>query len=39
MAGVVQERPVVAEPLTDAAWSPFGWLPVPDTDPGTENTA
>jgi ureidoglycolate hydrolase len=26
-------RVVVAAPLTDAAWSPFGWLPVADTDP------
>ncbi len=24
---------VTATALTDAAWSPFGWLPVPDTDP------
>ncbi len=24
---------VVAEPLTAAAWAPFGWLPVDDTDP------
>ncbi|HZP29390.1 MAG TPA: ureidoglycolate lyase [Acidimicrobiia bacterium] len=23
-----------AEPLTAAAWEPFGWLPVDDTDPG-----
>jgi ureidoglycolate hydrolase len=26
-------RALVAAPLTDDAWSPFGWLPVPDTDP------
>ncbi len=24
---------VVASPLTEEAWAPFGWLPVPDTDP------
>ncbi len=24
--------PVKAEPLTETAWRPFGWLPVPDTD-------
>jgi len=24
---------VVPERLTEAAWSPFGWLPVADTDP------
>jgi ureidoglycolate hydrolase len=24
---------VVPEALTEADWSPFGWLPVPDTDP------
>ena len=24
---------VVASTLTDDAWAPFGWLPVPDTDP------
>jgi ureidoglycolate hydrolase len=24
---------VVAEPLTEDGWAPFGWLPVPDTDP------
>ena len=24
---------LVAEPLTAAAWEPFGWLPVDDTDP------
>ena len=27
------ERLVVAEPVTADAWSPFGWLPLPDTDP------
>ena len=26
-------RTVTAEPLTATAWTPFGWLPVPDTDP------
>ena len=26
-------RAVRAESLTEAAWSPFGWLPVADTDP------
>ena len=26
-------RAVVAEPLNEAAWEPFGWLPVADTDP------
>jgi ureidoglycolate hydrolase len=26
-------RKVTAEPLTEAAWAPFGWLPVADTDP------
>src|SRR4051812_7981069 len=24
---------ITMEPLTGAAWAPFGWLPVPDTDP------
>ena len=24
---------LVPEPLTEAAWAPFGWLPVADTDP------
>ncbi len=24
---------MVPEPLTEAAWAPFGWLPVADTDP------
>ena len=26
-------RVVIPERLTEAAWSPFGWLPVADTDP------
>jgi ureidoglycolate hydrolase len=26
-------RAVVAAPLSEAAWEPFGWLPVADTDP------
>ncbi|HEY7947743.1 MAG TPA: ureidoglycolate lyase [Acidimicrobiales bacterium] len=26
-------RSIVAEPLTAAAWAPFGWIPVTDTDP------
>jgi ureidoglycolate hydrolase len=26
-------RAVVVEPLNEAAWEPFGWLPVADTDP------
>jgi ureidoglycolate hydrolase len=31
----VAEEPftVTAEPLTASAWSPFGWLPLPDVDP------
>jgi len=24
---------IVAEPLSAVGWAPFGWLPVPDTDP------
>jgi len=28
-----QNLRVVAVPLTEAAWTPFGWLPRPDTDP------
>jgi ureidoglycolate hydrolase len=24
---------IAASPLTPEAWEPFGWLPVPDTDP------
>jgi ureidoglycolate hydrolase len=24
---------VIAEPVSKAAWAPFGWIPVPDTDP------
>ncbi len=27
-------RVVMAGPLAAEAWAPFGWLPVPDTDPG-----
>ena len=27
------DRVVDAEPVTASAWSPFGWLPVADTDP------
>lgn len=26
-------RKVAPEPLSEAAWAPFGWLPVADTDP------
>jgi hypothetical protein len=26
-------RAVVAKPLSEDAWAPFGWLPVADTDP------
>ena len=26
-------RSIEAEPLTAAAWRPFGWIPVRDTDP------
>jgi ureidoglycolate hydrolase len=26
-------KAVMAEPLTAAAWAPFGWVPVADTDP------
>ena len=26
-------RSLVPEPLTEAGWSPFGWLPVADVDP------
>jgi len=26
-------RAIAPEPLTEAAWSPFGWLPVADVDP------
>jgi ureidoglycolate lyase len=29
----LSERRVDAEPVTAAAWLPFGWLPVPDVDP------
>jgi ureidoglycolate hydrolase len=28
-----RSRTVVPERLTESAWSPFGWLPVADTDP------
>jgi ureidoglycolate hydrolase len=28
-----ERRAVEPEPLTAAAWAPFGWLPVADTDP------
>jgi ureidoglycolate hydrolase len=28
-----QRRKVGPEPLSEAAWAPFGWLPVADTDP------
>jgi ureidoglycolate hydrolase len=28
-----KRRAVHPEPLTDATWAPFGWLPVADTDP------
>ena len=27
-------RQITPVPLTRDAWAPFGWLPVPDTDPG-----
>ena len=27
------KRAVVAEPLSEDAWAPFGWLPLADTDP------
>jgi ureidoglycolate hydrolase len=30
--GPVTARAVIPEPLTEAAWSPFGWIPVADTD-------
>ena len=26
-------RIIGPEPLSESAWAPFGWLPVPDTDP------
>lgn len=26
-------RVIGPEPLSESAWAPFGWLPVPDTDP------
>jgi ureidoglycolate hydrolase len=28
-----RRRAVVAQPLSEDAWAPFGWLPVADTDP------
>ena len=28
-----QRRKIRPEPLSEAAWAPFGWLPVSDTDP------
>jgi hypothetical protein len=28
-----ERRKIDPEPLSDAAWAPFGWLPVADTDP------
>ena len=28
-----RERALVPEPLTEASWRPFGWLPVADVDP------
>jgi ureidoglycolate hydrolase len=31
--GAVRTIPLRPEPLTREAWSPFGWLPVDDTDP------
>jgi len=31
--GSPTRRTVVPQPLTEEAWEPFGWLPVPDTDP------
>lgn len=33
MARREMRRVVAPQPLTAAAWAPFGWLPVPDTDP------
>ncbi len=27
------EQALVAEPLSEAGWEPFGWLPVADVDP------
>src|SRR5271169_309422 len=32
-AAAPRARSVVPGDLTEADWSPFGWLPVPDTDP------
>ena len=31
--GTPTRRTVVPRPLTEESWAPFGWLPVPDTDP------
>ena len=31
--GAVRSIVLEAGPLTAAAWAPFGWLPVADTDP------
>ena len=31
--GSIGRRTLPAAPLTAAAWAPFGWLPVADTDP------
>jgi len=31
--GTPTRRTVVPRSLTEEAWAPFGWLPVPDTDP------
>src|SRR5271166_1183354 len=28
-----ERRKIGPEPLTEEAWSPYGWLPVADTDP------
>jgi ureidoglycolate hydrolase len=30
---MAEVRQITPEPLTAEAWSPFGWLPVADTDP------
>jgi ureidoglycolate hydrolase len=30
-------RVIGPEPLSESAWAPFGWLPVPDTDPRDGN--
>src|ERR1700689_3299309 len=31
--GWTRERAMIPVPLTEAEWSPFGWLPVADVDP------